>query len=409
MLAVKPEARKFSKQECEGIFAALKTERHIALAVSGGSDSTAMLRLAAIWANNAINLTVLTVDHGLRSESSVEAQKVAAWCADLCIDHHVLSWVADKPKTGLQAKARTARYDLMANWCKAHDVRWLLTAHTQDDQAETVFMRQARTSTSDSLAGIWQTSEWLGVKIFRPLLEYRRIELQSYLSGIGQCWIDDPSNEDERFERVRVRKVLAGHEDRVAGLAQIARDAGRVARSIEASVHAWIEQNLKIFPEGFGLISRVAFGACGVELQRRLVLKLVHLFGSGTVVTPPELESITDWIALGGQSRRTLGGAVVACRKASIMVGREPGRILREPMIVPESGKMRWDGRFDIDGLPGSKVVPVASCKGLARRKDLPAFVQAGLPAILMADGSVIAPNLHIGTGAAAIFIRYLR
>ena len=166
MRAAEAELHTFTKQDCEKLFAALRGERHIAVAVSGGSDSMALLRLAEQWSQHQIKISVLTVDHGLRPEAAAEAVKVSEWCAPLGLEHHILRWEGSpKPKTGLQAKARAARYDLLSNWCKANGVAYVLTGHTMDDQAETVLMRQQRTDTAESLAGIWETAVWGGVKI----------------------------------------------------------------------------------------------------------------------------------------------------------------------------------------------------------------------------------------------------
>ena len=404
MLAAKPD---FLIQKSDALFATLRNERHVALAVSGGSDSIAMLRLAEQWSKGSLKLTALTVDHGLRRGAAAEAEQVAAWCAALSIDHHTLQWQGKKPKTGLQAKARTARYDLMTAWCARHQVGWLLTAHTQDDQAETVLMRKARTNSVESLAGIWETTVWGGVKILRPFLGQRRSDLRSYLNRIGQAWIDDPSNDDESFERVRVRKALRG--DRIADLAKIAVNAGRASRDLETAALAWLKQKLTIFPEGYGTVPRAAFMALAAELQRRVLQHLIQCFGVGNRVDPGELDHISSWIRGGGQSRRTLGGAVIAGRKEILVVGREAGRISNAALQVPSSGEILWDGRFAIVALPHSQVVAAGKIKGFARRKDIPGFVQASLPAILLGDGTIAVPHLGIEPGVTAKFMRCLR
>ena len=144
------------------LFAPVANSGPLALAVSGGSDSVALMHLAAAWRQRP-DFTVLTVDHGLRTGSAAEAQQVGQWSAGLGLQHVLLRWDAAKPVTALQAKARAARYDLMTNWCDAQGVAWLLTAHTLDDQAETVLMRLARTSSIDSLAGIPAVGQWCGV------------------------------------------------------------------------------------------------------------------------------------------------------------------------------------------------------------------------------------------------------
>ena len=123
----------FSDEEIGSLFSCVAGERHVGLAVSGGSDSMSLLRLAARWAGEH-RLTVLTVDHGLRPGSAEEAAQVGRRAAALGLPHVTLSWEGEKPATGIQAKAREARYRLMKEWCEANGVPALLTAHTIDDQ-----------------------------------------------------------------------------------------------------------------------------------------------------------------------------------------------------------------------------------------------------------------------------------
>ena len=144
----------------------------MALAVSGGSDSVALMHLAKSWADANhpdLKLSILTVDHGLRPESAGEAEQVGEWAGAMGLSHHVLAWGGPKPETGLQARAREARYGLMAQWCRDNDAGLLLTAHTLDDQAETVLMRLERSLSPGSLAGIAAEGSWDGLRLLRPL------------------------------------------------------------------------------------------------------------------------------------------------------------------------------------------------------------------------------------------------
>ena len=408
MRAAEAELHSFTKPDCEKLFAALQGERHFVVAVSGGSDSMALLRLAEQWSRHQIKISVLTVDHGLRPEAATEAVKVSEWCALLDLEHHTLRWEGPKPKTGLQAKARVARYDLLSAWCKAHDIAYLLTGHTMDDQAETVLMRQQRTDTAESLAGIWETAVWNGVKVFRPLLRQGRADLRAYLTKLGQPWIEDPSNSDRGFERVRVRQTLA-EEDRRVELADIAEKAGRAARALAVATEQWINGQLTSYPEGFGAIPRAGFYELDLALQRRVLQQLIVIYGTGNRAEPGELDYLAKWIMGQGISRKTLGGAMLACRQSSVLIGREWARISPDPVIVPDSGEILWDGRFLIQAPPRGQVVPVGRLQGVARREDIPSFVQQSLPAVLMGDGSAVIPHLVAVTGVSAKFIRHLR
>ena len=412
MRAAEAELHGFTKQDCEKLFAALRDERHIAVAVSGGSDSMALLRLAEQWSHHLIKISVLTVDHGLRPEAAAEAVKVAEWSALLGLEHHTLHWEGTKPKTGLQAKARAARYDLLSDWCKANDVTYLLTGHTMDDQAETVLMRQRRTDTAESLAGIWETAVWEGVTVFRPLLGESRADLRAYLTGLGQPWLEDPSNSDTRFERVRVRQTLA-EENRPdlqkIELADIAERAGRAARALAQATEQWINGQLTSYPEGFGAIPRAGFYELDPALQRRVLQHLLLIYGAGNRAEPGELDYLAKWIMGQGISRRTLGGAMLACRQSSVLIGREWARISPDPVIVPDSGEILWDGRFLIQAPPQARVVAVGRLHGVARREEIPSFVQQSLPAVLLGDGGAVIPHLAAGPGVSAKFIRRLR
>ncbi len=368
----------------------------------------ALLRLAEQWAQHRIKISVLTVDHGLRPEAAAEAAKVAEWCALLDLEHQTLRWEGTKPKTGLQAKARIARYDLLSAWCKANSVTYLLTGHTMDDQAETVLMRQQRTDTAESLAGIWETTVWHGVKVFRPLLGQSRADLRALLTSLGQPWIDDPSNSDRRFERVRVRQALAEEGKRVE-LADIAVKAGRAARALAVDAEQWINSQLTSYPEGFGAVPRSGFCELDAALQRRVLQHLLLIYGAGNRAEPGELDYLAKWIMGQGISRRTLGGAMLACRQSSVLIGREWARIPPDPAVVSDSGEILWDGRFLVQAPPQAQVVPVGLLRGVARREEIPGFVQQSLPAVLTGDGGVIIPHLAAGPGVSAKFIRHLR
>ncbi len=364
-----------------------------------------MLRLAVEW-QGAPKLTVLTVDHGLRAGSGQEVRQVAGWTAGVGLPHVALHWKGSKPETGIQAKARTARYDLMTEWCRHNDAPVLLTAHTLDDQAETVLMRLARTTSLDSLAGIYRVSHWNGTELFRPLLNEMRENLRSYLSSLGQAWIDDQSNEDERFERVRIRKAMPGLRDlgiTAEGLAELARRVNEAVQGLWGATDDWVKLHVQEFDTGHCVVPLEAFADQTEELKSRILGRLISRFGAGKMPEPAELELLAAWVDAGG-SRRTLGGAIIARRKDHVLIGREPRRIDPAPLAVPPSGIVVWDRRFDVRAEPGSSIVPVVCAGLLPRRKNIPWFVQAGLPAIMGEDRSVSVPHLGIGSGAEAVF-----
>ncbi len=331
---------------------------------------------------------------------------MAEWSEQAGLAHVTLRWISEKPQTGIQAKARNARYDLMSGWCRDNDVPVLLTAHTLDDQAETVLMRLARTTSLDSLAGIHRISRWNDTELFRPLLGERKRDLQDYLSSLGQNWIEDPSNNDEHFERVRIRKAMAGLRDigiTAEGLAELAGRANEAAQGLWGAADDWVKLQVQEFETGHCVVPLEAFAHQTGTLQSRILGALIRRFGSGKTPEPRELESLSVWVATNG-SRRTLGGAIIARLKDHLLIGREPGRIDQTPMAIPKAGVMLWDGRFEVHASAGSHVIPVLCAGILSRCKKIPWFVKSSLPAVVRGSETISVPHLGMGSGAAAYF-----
>ena len=184
-------------------------EPHIAVAVSGGADSLALILLCKNWVDmRKGTVSALSVDHGLREGSTDEIKQLGKWLIARGIEHIALTWKGDKPLTGLQAAARTARYNLLENWCRKHNVLHLLLGHHQDDQAETFLLRLAHDSGIDGLAGMADIIEKSHVRLLRPLLTTPKDRLCATLNAASQPWLEDPSNENEDFERVRIRNSI---------------------------------------------------------------------------------------------------------------------------------------------------------------------------------------------------------
>lgn len=179
----------------------------LALAVSGGADSMALLALGhAAFPGQVV---AATVDHGLRAAAADEAAMVAAWCAGVGLPHATLAADRAIGPSDIQAGARAMRYDLLEAWAVGAGATLLATAHHADDQAETFLMRAARGSGPAGLAGIRACRALGAIDLIRPLLGWRRAALRALVEAHGIPFVDDPSNSDERFERVRVRRLLA--------------------------------------------------------------------------------------------------------------------------------------------------------------------------------------------------------
>jgi tRNA(Ile)-lysidine synthase len=225
-----------SPVEAGAAFEGLAQEPALLVAVSGGPDSVALLALLAAWVQMPGRpvLHAATVDHGLRPESAAEAVAVAALCAKLGVGHATLRWEGVKPASGVQAEARRARYALLANEARRLGRATLVTAHTLDDQAETMLMRLAHGSGPSGLAGMRGRSEVNGIPLARPLLGIPKARLVATAEARGLAFVDDPSNSDSRFERVRWREAMPVLAEYGLTAERLGRLAERMARLDEA-------------------------------------------------------------------------------------------------------------------------------------------------------------------------------
>lgn len=327
--------------EAKDLFAGLSKHSTLLLAVSGGPDSTALLYLASRWRRGLKGgpaLVAVTVDHGLRKESAAEARAVARLCRTLGVAHRTLRWSGTKPKTGLQDAARRARYELLANEAKRRRAQHVLTAHTLDDQAETILFRLSRGSGLTGLAGMARETDLFGITIVRPLLDVPKVRLVASLRKARIAYADDPSNRDPRFTRPRWREIaplLAKEGLTPARLALLAR---RVRRA-EAVHNAAAAAALKILSRG-PLVerARLAFDAEGFfrlpdEVSLRLLGHAAGHVGSEGPVELGKLEALHDALRAASGSRRgdsgfrrTLAGALICLERNLVVVQRAPAR-----------------------------------------------------------------------------------
>lgn len=181
-----------------------------AIAVSGGADSMALLLLMKEWADaKKAKIIALTVNHNLRVEAQQEAAQVAEFCAKIGVEHHILRWEhLQLPTSKIQESARDARYALMTEFCDKNHIKHLLTAHHLGDQIETFFFRLARGSGLNGLACMQPQSQKNGINLLRPLLSFPKSRLIATLKQRNQDWIEDPSNQNTNYTRVRIRQQL---------------------------------------------------------------------------------------------------------------------------------------------------------------------------------------------------------
>lgn len=266
--------------------------------MSGGPDSLALLLLASA-ALPVERIDVATVDHALREGSVEEAAAVAALCKRLGVTHSTLTATWGEPPTAaIQARAREMRYRLLAEWAEAPRLAAVATAHHADDQAETLLMRLARGAGLGGLAGVRAATEVGGLRIIRPLLNWRRAELAQIVAAARIESADDPSNRDPRHERTRARAFLSGRD--WPDPLQFAASAAHLADADEALRHAQpLVMQGRIEPRGNGF----AIDPSGLprEWRRRLLLTLFERAPRG-----PDLDRALESLESGRTC--TLGG-----------------------------------------------------------------------------------------------------
>jgi tRNA(Ile)-lysidine synthase len=326
--------------EANALFSGLQSVRGLVLAVSGGPDSTALLLLAARWAKRqkrAPKLLAVTVDHGLRAEAAAEAAAVKRLARRLGVPHRTLRWRGKKPKTGLQDAARGARYRMLGQVAADLGYGHIVTAHTLDDQAETVLFRLARGSGLFGLGGMAHAAPLpvggeVGAFLVRPLLSVSKARLYATLAAAGVAYAEDPSNRDPRFTRARLRTLmpeLAREGLDARGLARFAARMRRAESTIEFVVGAaraalapgpWPERG----PVSF---DAERFAGLPAEVGLRLLGRAIAHTGDELPVELAKLEALYDSVRQADtRLRRTLAGALVTLGRDRITVERAPAR-----------------------------------------------------------------------------------
>ncbi len=327
-----------SATQARTIFASWKAVPAVVLAVSGGPDSVALLWLAARWRSKlkrGPRLIAVTVDHNLRKEAAREAREVKRLARTLGVEHRTLRWTGTKPKTGVPAAAREVRYRLLAKAARAGGATHVATAHTSDDQAETLLMRLLRGSGVAGLAAMAAETERDGVLLTRPLLEISKAELIATLEAAGIAYADDPTNRDTTFTRPRLRALMPVLAEEGADVRTLSRLASRLARA-NAAVEVLAdgaERYLGLTDRGpsRGGYDARAFAALPEEIRLRLLRRAIDLHGHEGPAELGKIEVLlaaVDRAIAEGQSRlkRTLAGAVISLSKGRILIQPAPLR-----------------------------------------------------------------------------------
>lgn len=404
--------------ELDALFAPLASFSLIVLAVSGGADSMALMLLVRRWlARHAgrPEVVVATVDHGLRAEARAEGLSVARQALDLGFEATLLTWAEEKPASGIQDAARAARYRLLTEFARtaASGPAAIVTAHTEDDQAETMLMRLARGSGLDGLVGMPASraadDALPQVALVRPLLGISGARLRATLQAAGRTWIEDPSNDADQFERVRVRKARAALEGLGITNDKLALSGRRLARAkaaLDAAVDA-LQRAAKLDVHGgaYASLETSVWLAAPEELRLRLLGRLITAFGGQTEpLRLAQLETLIERMSGDHFDGATLAGTIIARSGDLICVQREPGRLPLPTLTLTPGASAVWDHRFRVTSAhaaPGPVEVRALGGAAYARLRQqldgapaFPARAAATLPAFWREAELLYVPQL---------------
>ncbi|HTK33753.1 MAG TPA: tRNA lysidine(34) synthetase TilS [Caulobacteraceae bacterium] len=364
----------------------------VALALSGGGDSLALLGLAAHWCRaRGRPLLALTIDHGLHPDSAAWTRAAGEAAAHAGAAWRALPWDGPKPASGLPAAARMARHRLLAEAARAAGARVLLIGHTRDDALEGELMREA------DVPGLGRLGEWTpspvwpeGRDLFllRPLLDQRRPALRAWLAERGQAWLDDPANEDLRHPRARARVSLRPSGEKG--------DAKRPDEGVLRPPHP-TSIDAAAFSDG-----RLALPQKSLP-GRLLAAALLCAAGTSRPPRGEPLERLLTRLQAGGPVQATLAGARIVADGETVQIGRDAGERFRNDGLAPLSLKPGtatvWDGRFELVAVePGWTVLALGGAiarlgaHDRRRLKRIPPWARGAAPALADGAGSVRLP-----------------
>jgi len=387
-----------------------ETSPVVCVAVSGGGDSMALVLLMDRWARARGGRVVgLSVDHRLRDGSANEARQVGTWLSRRNIEHHILDWRDPNDASALQENARIARYDLMEQWCRDHGILHLFLAHNAEDQAETFLMRLNKGSGPDGLSAMSVVTERQHCRFVRPLLSVSGKILRRFLKDQGQGWIEDPSNQNSRFERIRWRQMMVEQNLSADGFCHAAERYGRVRTVLDRETARLSARSVFVHPAGFIRLHRPSLYAAPVELSERVLARSLMVVGGA--LYPPrrhKLERLMEAVRGQEETSRTLGGCLIEQADGQVQISREL-RALPGPLPVNVGMRLTWDRRFRLNiigtarqsstplyvqplGVQGDR--DVRSFSSESGGGTLPRSVRLSLPTLVDADGILCVPHL---------------
>lgn len=371
----------------------------LGLAVSGGGDSIALMHLARHW--SGAGLHIATVNHGLRPEAPKEAAFVAQTAGALGLSHVTLKWEGWSGQGNLQDAARQARRSLLAQWAQQEGLQAVLLGHTQNDQAETFLMRLARGSGVDGLAAMAPVHVECGIRWLRPLLQFTRDELRDWLRARNHSWVDDPSNDDTNFDRIKARQAVQHLEPLGLSSERLAQTAQRMAeaRAVLDAAATDAARHICRFEHGDFVFDAAGLDALAQETRHRLVARALC-----EVASKPYRPRLSALRAALSSASATLHGCLLTRTAKELRITREQNAVKGHSAPLDSL----WDGRWRAmppaqTDLPPGLTISALGEAGLAQCPDrtgwrLPRRSLLSSPAVWLGSRLIAAPLAGFST-----------
>lgn len=330
----------------------LLSGKSLAVGVSGGSDSVGLLLVLDKWAKqNGCDVTAITVDHKLRSESTNEADYVAKLCQKIGVKHVTLTWDGEKPTSNIELKAREARYKLIANYCAGNSIKYLLTAHHMDDQAETFFIRLFRGSGIDGLASMQDINDLYGLTIVRPFLTVHKQQIKNYLLENNVKWFEDESNSDEKFLRNKIRKFINSFEnsDEIVNRINFAvEEINKTKQIVDVLIEKIERSNVKFDPFGSCIFNKKLLIKKDVVVLKILAKIAMNISGD---IYKPRLEKLKRLLFVLRNTdsvRYTFYGCIFETYNENLFIVYREYNAIGDNVELIYNDYVVWDDRFKI-------------------------------------------------------------
>ncbi|MFQ3307158.1 MAG: tRNA(Ile)-lysidine synthase [Candidatus Midichloriaceae bacterium] len=367
----------------------------ICVALSGGADSMCLLFLMKCYCDlYGIKLIAVTINHNLRKEIKEEISQVTHNINNFKIEHIVIEWHHDGVEKNIQHVAREARYKLLTDFCRSKDIGHLFVAHNKDDQAETVMMRIMRGSGIDGISGMNDLVVKNNIKIVRPLLNFYNSQIRSFLKFHEINWIEDPSNTNDKFDRVKVRKIIKQLDynfNIIDRLNLLSCNAKRAKDYIDLEVNKVFKRHCQLFDIGYLTIEREVFLSLHEEIKLRLINMILKYIHNDFSIYPIRIKSL--YILLHNLNseitKTTLGKCIIESKKGMLYFYKELKYIDENDQMLTKNKENIWDNRFKIsidkDGYYVSKLTISLwdQIKEINCRNKIPHMIKFTTPVII--------------------------